>query len=277
MNLSFTKMQGLGNDFMVVPANGHQPPSAGQIQRLADRRTGIGFDQLLWLEPARDQRADIYYRNFNADGSEAEQCGNGARCITRYLANTSTRDQPAVDFMLEHVGGLSPARVMPDGTISVALTVPDFRPAALPFKADREADSYLLATSDGEQEIRVVSVGNPHAVLVVDDVATAPVSTLGAELERHERFPNRANIGFLQMVTPDHVRLRVFERGVGETRACGTGACAAAVIGQRAGHLGEQVRVEMPGGIVTVSWAGPGTPVWLTGEAVTVFEGTVQV
>lgn len=273
MQLPFTKMQGLGNDFVVVMGAGLEPLSAQSIRRLADRRTGIGFDQLLWLEPARDPAAHIAYRIFNRDGSEAEQCGNGARCVARLIAE----DRRSDEAVLEHCGGVSRARVESDGLVTVEMGVPQFEPASIPFKADAREDSYRLEVDGERVELRVVSMGNPHAVLRVDDVETAPVERLGPLLERHDRFPNHANIGFMQVVTPDHVRLRVFERGAGETRGCGTGACAAAVVGRSAGQLAERVTVELPGGRVTVSWEGPGAPAWLTGEAVTVFEGTVQV
>jgi len=270
MSLEFTKMHGLGNDFMVV-ASDAEPPAATTIRALADRRTGVGFDQLLWVGPAHDPGTAASYRIFNGDGSEAEQCGNGARCIARFLADRGA----AGELVLEHAGGRSPARILADGSVTVALGEPDFRPARVPFSAPAEAEAYGVEVDDETVELRVVSVGNPHGVLRVPEVGNAPVARLGPALESHERFPNRANISFMQVVTSGHVQLRVFERGAGETRACGTGACAAAVVGQRAGWLDDSVRVDLPGGTVTVSWKGPGEPVWLTGEAVTVFEGTV--
>ncbi|UCG74497.1 MAG: diaminopimelate epimerase [Chromatiales bacterium] len=268
--MRFTKMHGLGNDFMVV-ASGAAPPAAERIRALADRRTGVGFDQLLWVGPARDPANAACYRIFNSDGSEAEQCGNGARCIARLLATRGAADE----LVLEHAGGLSAARILGDGTVSVAMGEPDFRPEHVPFAAEAEAETYEVELDGETLALRVVSIGNPHGVVRVPDVASAPVARVGPALERHERFPNRANISFMQVVTSGHVQLRVFERGVGETRACGTGACAAAVVGQRAGWLDDSVRVDLPGGTVTVSWKGPGEPVWLTGEAITVFEGTV--
>ncbi len=270
--ISFTKMHGLGNDFLVVRAQDKQPPDPQIIRRLADRRTGIGFDQLLWLEPARNPQADIFYRNFNADGSPAEQCGNGARCIARYLSNSDDQS-----LLLEHQGGLAQAHVTPDGQVSIELGVPEFRPDYVPFKAPVQQPAYQVTADDTEVELRVVSIGNPHAVLQVDDVSRAPVATLGPLLENHELFPNRANIGFMQRVSPDLIRLRVYERGVGETQGCGTGACAAVVTGIKSEQLASQVVVEMPGGKLIVRWNGAGTPVWLTGEAVTVFEGTVDI
>ena len=272
MPVSFTKMQGFGNDFVVIRADNHELLSADRIRALGNRRTGIGFDQLLWLEPPRDSGADVYYRIFNADGSEAEQCGNGARCIARFL-----NPEPGREVVLEHPGGLSPARLEADGNVSVALCEPDFRPAALPFLTEAETPPYRVDTEAGPAEFGIVSIGNPHAVLQVENVDTAPVAALGPLLESHAQFPNRANIGFMQIVAADRIRLRVFERGVGETQACGTGACAAVVVGRNAGIPAEQVQVDLPGGQAIVRWNGPGTPVWLTGEAKTVYEGTVNL
>ena len=273
MRSAFTKMHGLGNDFMVIAADGLRPPAAERIRQLADRRTGVGFDQLLWLEPPGDPQADIRYRIFNSDGSESEQCGNGARCIARYLVP----DHAEGEVKLEHGLGISRARLLPGGEVSVDMGAPNFDPASLPFVTDRQADTYRLNVDGESVEFRVVSMGNPHAVVLVDEVDSAPVARLGPTLQHHERFPNRANIGFMQVVAPGHARLRVFERGAGETSACGTGACAAAVVGQRAGLLDPTVRIQLPGGPVTVSWEGADEPVWLTGEAVTVFEGSIDL
>jgi diaminopimelate epimerase len=272
MQTPFTKMHGLGNDFLVIRADDAPPLDAETIRRLGDRKTGVGFDQLLWLEPGRSAGADIFYRIFNRDGREAEQCGNGARCIARLLSGTGRRD-----MVLEHRGGIARARLENDGNVTVEMGVPEFRPELIPFTADTQEDTYELE-ADGELvQLHVVSIGNPHAVINVDAVLTAPVERLGPLLERHVRFPNRANIGFMQVVAEDRIRLRVFERGVGETEACGTGACAAVAVGYQVGKLADRVVVELPGGEVTVYWEGPGLPVWLTGEAVTVFEGTVNI
>jgi diaminopimelate epimerase len=272
MQVPFTKMHALGNDFLVVQANGNRIPDAGVIRRLADRNTGIGFDQLLWLEAGRTADADIFYRIFNSDGSEAEQCGNGARCIARLIATDGQRE-----LLLEHVGGTSRARIEDDGDVTIEMGTPDFQPDRIPFDAEAEQPSYDVEVNGESVTLSVVSMGNPHAVITVDSVDDAPVRTLGPQLESHARFPNHANIGFMQIVAPDHVRLRVFERGVGETSACGTGACAAAVIGHRSGRLNDRVTVDLPGGKLTVRWKGPDSPVWLTGEAVTIYEGTVQL
>jgi len=271
-HVPFTKMHGIGNDFVLVRGDGLAVPAPDRIRRLADRHRGIGFDQLLWLEAPRKPGDDVHYRIFNTDGSEAEQCGNGARCIARFVAKPGQSE-----VRLGHSHGSVRARLEQNGAVTVEMAVPEFRPAAIPFVAREQALRYTLAAGTGDIEVGVVSLGNPHAVLRVTDVATAPVSELGALLERHERFPNRANIGFMQVLAPDRIRLRVFERGVGETAACGTGACAAVVIGRTWSLLDPQVTVDLPGGALQVRWEGPGLPVWMTGEAVTVFEGTIQV
>jgi diaminopimelate epimerase len=271
MRTAFTKMHGLGNDFVLIESAA-APPVATAIRAIGDRRTGVGFDQLLWLMPARSPGTQVYYRVFNTDGSEAEQCGNGARCIAARLS----RGKPC-ELVLEHVGGHSRAIVGADGSVAVEMNVPQFAPSQVPFVAEREQASYDIDVDGTSVELRVVSMGNPHGVIRVEDVACAPVASLGRRLEAHARFPNRANIGFMQVVDNSHVRLRVFERGVGETRACGTGACAAVVVGRRARWLGETVCVTLPGGELKVRWEGEGSPAWLTGEAVTVFEGTVEL
>ena len=276
MRLSFTKMHGLGNDFIVFDAaRPDEVPSAAALRRLADRRTGIGFDQALVLEPPRRAGTDVYYRIFNADGSEVEQCGNGARCIARLVASRAgVRERP---LLMDSPGGMVNARLRPDGLVSVAMGVPDFDPRALPFEAEREAPSYHLELPDGPVEFGAVSIGNPHAVIRVRAVGDAPVDTVGPAVENHPRFPRRVNVGFLEIAAPDHVRLRVFERGVGETQACGTGACAAVAVGRRHGPLAEEVRVDVPGGRLIVQWPGPGEPIWLTGPAETAFEGHVDI
>jgi diaminopimelate epimerase len=277
MRLAFTKMHGLGNDFIVFDApDAASIPTPAQLRQLADRRTGIGFDQALVLEPPRRAGTDVHYRIFNADGSEVEQCGNGARCIARLVASRrhAGLEQPLV---MDSPGGIVQARLRPDGLVSVAMGVPDFAPASLPFNAPAEAPSYALETRAGPVEIGAVSIGNPHAVIRVRDVTRAPVDTVGPAVENHPDFPRRVNVGFLEIVAPDHVRLRVFERGVGETQACGTGACAAVAVGRQHGPLAEEVTVDVPGGRMIVRWPGPGEQVWLTGPAETAFEGHVDV
>jgi len=276
MRLAFTKMHGLGNDFIVLDAAGPADlPSPAVLRRLADRRTGIGFDQALVLAPPRTGGTDVFYRIFNADGSEVEQCGNGARCIARLVA--SRAGERGRTLVLDSPGGLVHARLRPDGLVSVAMGVPDFDPRSLPFEADAEAPGYRIELPGGPVEFGAVSIGNPHVVIRVRAVHDAPVDTVGPAMENHARFPRRVNVGFVEIVAPDHVRLRVFERGAGETRACGTGACAAVAVGRRHGPLAEEVRVDLPGGRLIVQWPGPGEPIWLTGPAETAFEGHVDI
>ena len=278
MRIGFLKMQGLGNDFFVFDA----PPAAARgrlgpdtLRALADRRTGVGFDQALMLEPPRDPGSRAFYRIFNADGSEVEQCGNGARCIAALLYARA----PALgrELTMGSPGGAVHARVREDGTVSVDMGEPNFDPRSLPMLAAAEADVYRLTVDGTAVEFGAVSMGNPHIVLDVADVADAPVARLGPLLERHAWFPKRTNVGFMQIVDRGHIRLRVFERGVGETQACGTGACGAVAVGRRHGLLDAAVRVDLPGGTASVSWEGPGRTLWLTGPATTVFEGSVDV
>jgi diaminopimelate epimerase len=276
MRLDFTKMHGLGNDFIVFDAaTPAAVPTAADLRRLSDRRTGIGFDQALVLEPPHRAGTDVYYRIFNADGSEVEQCGNGARCIARLVA--SRRGEVGRPLRMDSPGGVVQAQLRADGLVSVAMGVPDFEPASLPFLAPAAAASYALETGAGQLEIAAVSIGNPHAVIRVRSVADAPVDSIGPAVENHPRFPRRVNVGFLEILAPDHVRLRVFERGVGETQACGTGACAAVAVGRRHGPLAEEVNVDVPGGRLIVRWPGPGEPIWLTGPAETAFTGQVEL
>jgi diaminopimelate epimerase len=270
----FSKMHGLGNDFMVLAvADAAAVPTAAMIRRLADRRTGIGFDQALIVLPPRQPGTDAFYRIFNFDGSEVEQCGNGARCIGARLARQLGRNE----VQLESPGGRVVALLREDGAVAVDMGEPNFAPASLPFDASREAEVYPLRVGESELWIGAVSMGNPHAVIQVPAVADAAVDTIGPAVENHSRFANRTNVGFMEVVARDHIRLRVFERGVGETPACGTGACAAAVIGQRRGLLQPDVAVDLPGGRLTVQWNGPGSHVWMTGPAVSVFEGSIDL
>jgi diaminopimelate epimerase len=276
MRLAFTKMHGLGNDFIVFDAGDPEDvPPPDTLRRLADRRRGIGFDQALVLAPPRRRGTDVFYRIFNADGSEVEQCGNGARCIARLVATrAAVQERPLV---MDSPGGLVKAQLRRDGLVSVAMGVPDFDPRSLPFEAEHEAPSYHIELPGGPVEFAAVSIGNPHAVIRVRSVRDAPVDSVGPAMENHARFPRRVNVGFLEIVAPDHVRLRVFERGAGETQACGTGACAAVAVGRRHGPLAEEVRVDLPGGRLIVQWPGPGAEIWLTGPAETAFEGTVEL
>lgn len=275
MKLAFTKMHGLGNDFMVFDAPPDGPPSAEALRRLADRHTGIGFDQALMLEPPHREGTAVFYRVFNADGREVEQCGNGARCIASIVG--ARRGQGPGVLVMDSAGGLVRARVRDDGLVSVAMGVPNFDPASLPFEASGEASVYPLAVGDRTVEIGAVSIGNPHAVIRVPAVTEAPVDRLGPAIEHHPRFPKRTNVGFMEVVDSGHVRLRVHERGTGETRACGTGACGAVAVGRRHGLLGEEVNVDLPGGRLTVQWKGVGEPIWLTGPAQTSYQGEVAI
>jgi diaminopimelate epimerase len=267
-------MHGLGNDFIVFDAPPGGAPPAETLRRLADRHTGIGFDQALMLEAPRRNGSDVYYRIFNADGEEVEQCGNGARCIARVVAGRLGR-APG-ELVMDSPGGLVRARVREDGLVSVAMGVPNFDPASLPFDASGEASVYPLSVGGSTVEIGAVSIGNPHAVIRVPSVDEAPVDRLGPAIERHPRFPKRTNVGFMEVVSRDHIRLRVHERGTGETRACGTGACGAVAVGRKHGLLDAAVDVDLPGGRLIVEWNGPGEPIWLTGPAETAFEGKVE-
>jgi len=274
MLLPFTKMHGLGNDFIVFEAPDESVvPDSATMRKLGDRRTGIGFDQALVLMPPRRAGTDVFYRIFNTDGSEVQQCGNGARCIGALVARKLERQEVAMDSE----GGLVRALVAEDGLVTLDMGVPNFDPAALPFEATREADIYPLRVGESELRIGAVSMGNPHAVLQVQSVRDAPVDTIGPAVENHSRFPERTNVGFLEVVNRNHIRLRVFERGAGETQACGTGACAAVAVGRRWGLLDAQVQVDAPGGRMTVRWEGPGEHLWLTGPAVSVYEGTIDL
>ena len=272
--MRFTKMHGLGNDFIIFDAPAGGAPPAEVFRRLADRFTGIGFDQALMLEPPRRPGTAAYYRIFNADGREVEQCGNGARCIARFLRERE--GTPAGEMVLDSPGGLVQTRLKGD-QVSVTMGVPNFEPASLPFEASGEAYVYPLSVGASDVEIGAVSVGNPHAVIRVPAVADAPVARLGPAIENHPRFPKRTNVGFMEVVDRGHIRLRVHERGTGETRACGTGACAAVAVGRRHGLLEENVRVDLPGGRLDIQWKGPGEPIWMTGPAERAFEGDVKL
>ena len=276
MRIDFTKMHGLGNDFIVFDALPEDPPGAGELRRLADRHTGIGFDQALVLEPPRRPGTAVYYRIFNADGLEVEQCGNGARCIAALL-HLRGRASAGETVRMDSPAGEVCARILSPQSVSVEMGVPNFDPRSLPFDAAGDAPLHQIVAAGTEVQIGAVSLGNPHAVLLVDDVSTAPVERLGPAIESHRRFPKRVNVGFLQIVDRGHIRLRVFERGVGETLACGTGACAAVAVGRRRGLLDPQVRVSVRGGELRVNWDAPADPIWLTGPAEVSFEGRVDL
>jgi diaminopimelate epimerase len=275
MRIDFTKMHGVGNDFVVFDAPADETALTPELLRaLADRRTGIGFDQALVLGKPRRADALVYYRIFNADGDEVEQCGNGARCIAALLHHRGAAPNGSLD--LDSPAGVVHARVA-GASVSVDMGVPDFNPRSLPFEAQGESDSYPLEVGGERLAIGAVSMGNPHAVLTVPSVEAAAVATLGPAIERHPRFPKRVNVGFLEIVDRAQVRLRVWERGAGETRSCGTGACAAVAIGRRRGLLEEAVRVSVRGGELRVNWRGPGERLWLTGPTEISFEGHVEV
>jgi len=276
MRLPFTKMHGAGNDFVVFDGvNRSIVLSAQQIRRLADRRFGIGCDQVLLVEPPISPGADFRYRIFNADGGEVEQCGNGARCFARFVHDRglTTKTEIAVDTL----GGRIFPRLERDGMVTVDMGAPRFEPAAVPFQAECQAIVYDLKVGDQHVSISALSMGNPHAVQIVADVDRAPVATQGPLIERHPRFPRGVNAGFMQVLDRHQIRLRVYERGVGETLACGSGACAAVVAGRLQNLLDETVTVRLPGGTLRVSWAGQGEPVWLAGPATTVYEGTIEL
>jgi diaminopimelate epimerase len=278
MQLEFTKMHGLGNDFIVfdAPRDGWLP-TAAQWRAMAARHTGIGFDQALVLEPARRAGTDVYYRIFNADGGEVEQCGNGVRCLAAFLHRRGSVANGHGEIVLDSPAGPIHARIHDANLISVDMGVPNFDPRSLPFEASAEAHVYPLAVAGTEVEIGAVSMGNPHAVLTVTSVASAPVDRLGPAIERHPRFPKRVNVGFMEIVDRSHIRLRVFERGVGETQACGTGACAAVAIGRRHGRLDGTVEVELPGGKLEITFAAPGEHIWMKGPTAVSFTGRVEI
>ena len=273
MKLAFTKMNGLGNDVMVLPwPSRHVPPAAEVVRRWGDRRRGVGFDQLLLVDSEHPNGGDASYRVFNADGGEVEQCGNGVRCLASYLAPRLGKD-----LKLMSPAGTIAAHVESPNRVSVELGVPDFRPAALPFSVAEERERYRLEAAGQTVELGAVSMGNPHAVIAVESAATAAVDVLGPALQRHPSFPRSVNVGFMEVVDPFRIRLRVYERGVGETLACGTGAAAAVAVGRRWGLLAEKVAVELPGGTLEVNWPGPGAPLWQTGPTTAVYEGYIEL
>lgn len=276
MRIEFTKMHGLGNDFIVFDLPPGAPlPTAAQWQRLSDRHTGIGFDQALILEPPRRAGTDVYYRIVNADGSEVEQCGNGVRCIASLLQQRRNGHAPGT-LNLDSPAGLIEARVLEDQRVKVNMGVPNFEPAALPLLHSPRALQYSRTVQGETLQFGAVSMGNPHAVLQVVEVESAAVERIGHALQTHADFPRSVNVGFMQILTASEVRLRVNERGVGETQACGTGACAAVAVGRQLGLLAPEVRVRLPGGELVVSWEGEGLPLWMTGPAATAFQGAVQ-
>ncbi|MBK1694643.1 diaminopimelate epimerase [Chromatium weissei] len=276
MKLKFTKMHGLGNDFIVFDAvRQHVDLNTATIRRLANRRFGIGCDQILLVEAPRVPDTDFHYRIFNADGSEVEQCGNGARCFARFVheQGLSTQDEIRVST----AAGVIRLALLPNALVRVNMGTPVLEPALIPFIAEQQQPLYPLEVDGETLQLGAVSMGNPHAVLLVDDVDTAPVARLGSLIESHSRFPQRVNVGFMQIINAQQIRLRVYERGTGETLACGTGACAAVVSGWLRKLLAPRVRVNLPGGELLIEWCGPPQTVWMTGPATSVFQGEIDL
>jgi diaminopimelate epimerase len=274
MLLKFTKMHGAGNDFVVLDGvRQHIHLTPEQLRLLADRHFGVGCDQILLVEKSLNPAVDFRYRIFNADGGEVEQCGNGARCFVRYVHDHKLTTKR--DIVVETKSGLISPSLTDDGRVTVNMGMPIFEPARIPFVGDGEAISYSLQIDTLKIEVSIVSMGNPHAVQIVNDVEAAQVNTHGPLIERHERFPKRVNAGFMQIVDRSHIKLRVYERGTGETLSCGTGACAAVVTGIRRGVLDGTVQVATRGGTLSINWAGNDAPVLMTGPAISVFEGEI--
>ena len=277
MILEFTKMHGLGNDFVVFDAISQRVELSGeQIRFIADRHFGIGCDQILLVEAPREAGTDFHYRIFNRDGSEVEQCGNGARCFARFVHDRGLCRKPVIDVGT-HSGRIR-LFMEESGNVRVNMGVPERAPEQIPFRADAASNAYPLLVGDEELRVGAISMGNPHAILRVPSVEQAPVARLGPLLERHPRFPRHTNVGFMEVVSPEHIRLRVFERGTGETLACGTGASAAVVWGRLMGWLDERVTVDLPGGRLLIDWrGGDGEPVWMSGPTRKVFEGKIAL
>ncbi|CCN80439.1 diaminopimelate epimerase [Vibrio nigripulchritudo SFn27] len=275
MHFHFSKMHGLGNDFMVVDCitqNVFFSPDL--IRRLADRHTGIGFDQLLVVEAPYDPETDFHYRIFNADGSEVEQCGNGARCFARFVRMKGLTNKHAISVSTKK--GKMVLNIEEGDQVTVNMGEPVFEPSKIPFKAKQKEKTYILRAEDKTLFCGAVSMGNPHVVTVVDDTETADVDTLGPLLESHERFPERVNAGFMQIISRNEINLRVYERGAGETQACGSGACGAVAVGILQELLDNEVKVHLPGGELKIRWQGPGKPLYMTGPATHVFDGQLS-
>jgi len=276
VKVAFTKMQGAGNDFVVIDATSHPfDLTGGQLKLLADRRFGVGCDQVLVVEKASGTQADFRYRIFNADGGEVEQCGNGARCFVKFVHQRGLTRKKQI--RVETLSGPIEPRLEEDGEVTVNMGAPVLELARVPFTAVKPGLVQAISVSGAPVEVAVLSMGNPHAVQVVKDVDAAPVTTQGPLIERHPQFPNRVNAGYMQVVDRHSIRLRVFERGAGETLACGTGACASVVSGIERGLVDSPVAVETRGGRLTIAWAGGDNPVWMKGPAISVFEGTIEL
>ena len=276
MLLHFTKMHGLGNDFMVVDLISQRVHlSPEQIRYLGNRNTGVGFDQLLLVETPQSPDVDFRYRIFNSNGTEVEHCGNGARCFAKFVHDQRLTGKR--DISVQTSNGRIMLKMRDDHAVEVDMGEPVLQPDQVPFEATTQAPSYSLEQDGHNYTLGVVSMGNPHAILVVDDVASAPVFELGSKLEQHPRFPNKANIGFMQIIDRNTIKLRVFERGVGETKACGTGACAAVVVGQQQGLLDTNVTTQLTGGNLAIQWQGPGHHLFMDGPATQVYEGQIKL
>jgi diaminopimelate epimerase len=276
MQLQFTKMHGAGNDFVVIDLiSQHYTLRLQDVRRLADRHFGVGCDQVLTVEAPQNPQVDFRYRIYNADGTEVEQCGNGARCFARFVREKKLTSKRIIS--VETAAGIIELRVRPNHDVEVNMGPPEFEPANIPFTAAARAQSYPLIVGDKTLEIGAVSMGNPHAVLRVNSTKRSEIERLGPLIESHSDFPRQVNVGFMQIVSDTQIKLRVYERGVGETLACGTGACAAVVYGISRGWLSDSVTVALPGGKLSVSWAGMGQPVMMTGPTAVVFDGTIKI
>jgi diaminopimelate epimerase len=274
--LKFTKMQGVGNDFVVVDAVNQQVAlDVDTVKHIADRHFGVGCDQILLIERPRTPGTDFYYRIYNADGEEVQHCGNGARCFLKYVRDKGLTDKTQI--RVETLSGVIVPKLESDGEVTVDMGAPEFEPAKIPFVADAQALTYRIEVAGQSLEISALSMGNPHAVQIVESVERAPVLTQGPLIERHPRFPRRVNAGFMEVVDRHRIKLRVYERGAGETLACGTGACAAVVAGIARGYLDSPVSVLTNGGRLSIAWGGGSRPVMLTGTAETVFEGAIEI
>jgi diaminopimelate epimerase len=276
MKFRFAKMHGLGNDFVVFDAvNQDLQLTSEKIRRIADRKLGVGCDQILVIGSATDADVDFNYQIYNSNGEEVEQCGNGARCIGRFLALNGLTSKTSIN--IKTISGVYQIYLREDEMVTVNMGAPIFEPEKIPFSASSQASSYNLDVEGERVKIGAVSMGNPHAVLQVEDINNAPVSILGPKLEKHSMFPNKANIGFMQVISPQHIALRVYERHVGETSACGTGACAAVAVGQTQGLLDENVTVDLPGGSLHIECENKAAPVLMTGPAQFSFEGSLNL
>ncbi len=276
MQIYFTKMHGLGNDFVVIDAiNQDINLNSEQIRFIANRHFGVGCDQILLVETADEEGIDFRYRIYNADGSEVEQCGNGARCFATFVREQGLTDKKTISVIT--MSGKIVLQVEDDGQVTVNMGVPVLSPEKIPFIAEQQKNQYAIDISDQTITLGAVSMGNPHGVIIVNDIKTAPIETLGPLIQQHEVFPNQANIGFMQILDRQHIKLRVYERGAGETLACGTGACAAVVVGNLQGYLDQSVNVSLLGGELSIYWAGGESPVMMTGPTATLFTGSMSL